>query len=81
MERIVILGGVPLKGRVEISGAKNAALPVLASSLLSTGVCRITNVPELRDVTTLTKLLSSLGVAIQNPEPRTLVLDPTEIRG
>ncbi len=81
MERIVILGGTPLKGRVEISGAKNSALPVLAATLLSSDICRLTNVPELRDVSTLTKLLASLGVKIEKPEPRSLVLDPTEISG
>jgi UDP-N-acetylglucosamine 1-carboxyvinyltransferase len=81
MERIVIEGGVPLQGSVKISGAKNSALPILAASLLADGFCRLSNVPDLRDVKTMGTLLSGLGVRIEKPSPGTWILDPTEITG
>ena len=62
MERLVIKGGKPLYGEVKISGAKNAALPILAASLLTKGKYRIDNVPYLRDVDTMNSLLGTLGV-------------------
>jgi UDP-N-acetylglucosamine 1-carboxyvinyltransferase len=61
MDRLSIKGGKPLKGDVEISGAKNAALPILASSLLTAGRNTIDGVPDLRDVRTMGKLLSHIG--------------------
>jgi UDP-N-acetylglucosamine 1-carboxyvinyltransferase len=65
MEKLVIEGGKRLCGTVEISGAKNAALPILAATLLSEEKCLITNVPPLRDVQTMIKILRSLGVRVQ----------------
>jgi UDP-N-acetylglucosamine 1-carboxyvinyltransferase len=62
LDRIVISGGFPLKGTVTIAGAKNAALPILASTLLSGGDCVLSNLPHVRDVTTMIKLLGLLGV-------------------
>ena len=62
MDRIVISGGLPLKGTVTIAGAKNAALPILASTLLGGGDCVLSNLPHVRDVTTMIKLLGLLGV-------------------
>ncbi|MBQ3033873.1 MAG: UDP-N-acetylglucosamine 1-carboxyvinyltransferase [Deferribacterales bacterium] len=62
MERLVIKGGKPLYGEVRISGAKNAALPILAATLLATGKYHIGNVPYLRDVSTMNSLLGTLGV-------------------
>jgi hypothetical protein len=53
MDAFVIRGGKPLKGRVQISGAKNAALPVMAATLLSPGVHTLRNVPVLRDTITM----------------------------
>ncbi|MEJ2627236.1 MAG: UDP-N-acetylglucosamine 1-carboxyvinyltransferase [bacterium] len=61
MEKIVIKGGKTLKGTVKNSGAKNAVLPVMASTLLADGEYRIGNVPELRDVRTMSSLLTSIG--------------------
>lgn len=61
MDRIRIEGGKPLKGVVEISGAKNAALPILISSLLSTGCNTYHNVPDLRDIHSTLDLLNHLG--------------------
>ncbi len=65
MDQIRIIGGVPLHGVVEVSGAKNAALPILAASLLGGGECIIDRVPQVRDLITMTKLLALLGVDVQ----------------
>lgn len=65
MEKIVIEGGVPLIGEVTISGAKNAALPIMVASILSSGTSIISNIPHLRDITTMGKLLTGLGVRFQ----------------
>ncbi len=62
MERLIVKGGSSLKGRTRISGAKNAALPMLAATLLTGGEFTFTNVPMLHDVTTLVMLLKDLGV-------------------
>jgi UDP-N-acetylglucosamine 1-carboxyvinyltransferase len=62
MDKLVIQGGHTLKGAVKISGSKNAVLPVMAATLLADGNYRIDNVPDLRDVTTMIKMLHSLGL-------------------
>ncbi len=64
MEKLVIEGGRPLKGEVRISGSKNAALPILAATLLTEEACVIRNVPDLRDTSTMVRLLRSLGKAV-----------------
>src|SRR4051794_22597616 len=61
MDKIVIEGGASLKGEVTISGAKNAALPILASSILAEGEHLFRNVPDLADVRTMNKLLAIMG--------------------
>jgi len=61
MDKIVIQGGVSLKGKVTVSGAKNAALPILASSILAEGEHLFRNVPDLADVRTMCKLLGTMG--------------------
>ncbi|KAF5053299.1 UDP-N-acetylglucosamine 1-carboxyvinyltransferase [anaerobic digester metagenome] len=61
MDKLVIEGGVPLKGTVTISGSKNAALPILLASILVEGEVRLSNVPDLRDIGTTLKLLELLG--------------------
>jgi len=81
MERIIIDGGVPLQGTVRISGAKNAALPILAASLLSDAPCTLSNVPDLRDVSTMGRLLEGLGVAIGKGPAGTWRLDATKVSG
>jgi UDP-N-acetylglucosamine 1-carboxyvinyltransferase len=65
MDRLVITGGNPLRGEVAVSGAKNAALPILASTLLGGGPCRVSNVPRVVDVLTMAKLLRMLGAAVE----------------
>ncbi len=64
MDKLAIEGGAPLEGEVRISGAKNAALPLLTAALLSAEPLRLTNVPHLRDVTTMLGLLSQMGVEV-----------------
>ncbi|MBI2711636.1 MAG: UDP-N-acetylglucosamine 1-carboxyvinyltransferase [Bdellovibrio sp.] len=64
MDKIKIIGGKPLNGKVEVSGAKNAALPILISSLLADGPCRFSRVPRLQDIRTTLKLLGHLGVSV-----------------
>lgn len=61
MEKLVIQGGVPLKGTIRVSGAKNAALPILMGSILLSEPARFTNVPNLRDIRTTIGLLDILG--------------------
>lgn len=68
MDKIVIKGGEPLYGNVQISGAKNAALPVLASALLTSGENTFHNIPDLVDIKTIKKLLKSMGVQIDGNE-------------
>jgi UDP-N-acetylglucosamine 1-carboxyvinyltransferase len=62
MQKLSIQGGTPLSGEVRVAGAKNAALPILAASLLTASPVRITNVPELNDSRTMVKLLERMGV-------------------
>ena len=62
MDRFQIQGGLPLRGEVRVSGAKNAALPILAATILAEGPCRIEGVPELRDIETLLQILRTLGM-------------------
>jgi UDP-N-acetylglucosamine 1-carboxyvinyltransferase len=61
MDLLVIKGGKTIKGEVVISGAKNAALPIITASILAPGVHQITNVPELRDVATMGRLIGNMG--------------------
>lgn len=65
MDKIVISGGRPLHGDVQISGAKNAALPVLTAALLTEEPCTFSNIPDLVDIKTAGKLLRNMGVEIE----------------
>jgi len=79
MDKLLIRGGVPLSGEVRISGAKNAALPIMCAALLSGAPLRLTNVPHLRDVTTLLNLLGGMGVAVSLDEKLGLELDAARV--
>ena len=68
MDKFVVQGGKPLHGDVRISGAKNAALPVLASALLAPGTSTFHNIPDLVDIKTIKKLLINLGLEIEGNE-------------
>ena len=65
MDKIIVEGGQSLAGEVKISGAKNAALPILVSSLLTDGLCTFSNVPNLKDIESINLLLSHLGAKIE----------------
>lgn len=65
MDKILVEGGRPLNGQVSISGAKNAALPILVSSLLTDGQNTYRNVPNLRDIRSINELLASLGASVE----------------
>jgi UDP-N-acetylglucosamine 1-carboxyvinyltransferase len=73
MDKIVVEGGVPLRGAVQVSGAKNAALPVIAASLLAEGDHVIGNVPDLADVRTMGKLLAHMGCEFERSGDRVAV--------
>ncbi len=75
MDRLIIEGGRPLQGSVQICGAKNAALPELAACLLSDRPLTLTNVPDLADITTMCRLLEGYGVKVTRPNASTLVVD------
>ncbi len=74
-----VRGGAPLRGAVAIGGAKNAALPIMAASLLTSGTCTIRNVQRIEDIATLTDLLRSLGARVEFPEPHTAVIDASNL--
>ena len=79
MDRLLIEGGVPLAGEVRISGAKNAALPILCASILSGEPLRISNVPHLRDVTTMLGLLAQMGIAVSVDDKLGIELDASAL--
>jgi UDP-N-acetylglucosamine 1-carboxyvinyltransferase len=71
VDKLAVEGGLPLHGELRVSGAKNAALPLLTAALLTSAPLRLSNVPHLRDVTTMLRLLAQMGVEItreQKPE-------------
>jgi UDP-N-acetylglucosamine 1-carboxyvinyltransferase len=64
MDKLIIQGGVPLAGEIRVSGAKNAALPLMCAALLTPEEVTLSNVPHLRDVSTMVRLLSQMGVEV-----------------
>ncbi len=72
MDKLIATGGTPLTGEVRISGAKNAALPVMICSLLTEETLTISNIPHLHDITTTMELLAQLGVKLQVGEKLTI---------
>jgi UDP-N-acetylglucosamine 1-carboxyvinyltransferase len=79
MDKLVIEGGTPLEGEVRVSGAKNAALPILCAALLCREPVTLRNVPRLNDVRTMQSLLSQMGVAIDATTPGSVTLDAATI--
>lgn len=73
MDKLIIKGGKRLKGEVAISGAKNAALPVIAATMLSSGESIINNVPDLRDIKTMGRLLENMGAEFSYKTNKTIV--------
>jgi UDP-N-acetylglucosamine 1-carboxyvinyltransferase len=80
MDKIRIVGGNPLSGRVDISGAKNAALPAMAASLLTAEAVHLTNIPYVRDVLTMRNLLMDMGVDAEVREDGTATLKASNVR-
>lgn len=79
MDKLIIKGGKPLNGEIKISGAKNAALPILAATLLAQAPVTIANVPHLQDVTTTMRLLGSMGVQLTVAEQMQIEVDSAQI--
>ncbi|MHB1100801.1 MAG: UDP-N-acetylglucosamine 1-carboxyvinyltransferase [Burkholderiales bacterium] len=79
MQKLVIEGGIPLQGEIRISGAKNAALPILCATLLSRETLHVENVPHLKDVTTMLSLLAQMGVGITLDSSQCVELSGREI--
>jgi UDP-N-acetylglucosamine 1-carboxyvinyltransferase len=79
LDKLIITGGVPLTGDVRISGAKNAALPILAATLLATSPCTIGNIPHLHDITTTMELLGRMGVSLVVDERMNIEVDTSTI--
>jgi len=79
MDKLLITGGNRLAGEVRASGAKNAALPILAATLLADGECVLSNVPHLRDITTTMELLGRMGVGLTVDERMRIHADATRV--
>lgn len=79
MEKLVITGPTPLKGEVEINGAKNAAVAILPATLLINGVCTINNLPNISDVQILCKILEEMGAKIVWNTPNEITIDTRNI--
>lgn len=79
MDKLIATGKVPLRGEVRISGAKNAALPLMIASLLTEETLEISNIPHLHDITTTMELLGQLGVKLQVDEKLSIEADASEI--
>jgi len=79
MDSLVINGGKPLNGEVTISGAKNAALPIMAATLLATDNVTVANVPHLKDVTTMMELLAQLGAKLMVDERMNVQVDANSV--
>ena len=79
MEKYVITGGQHLKGEVEIGGAKNAALAILAAAVMTDDPVRIENVPDVRDTNVLLQAMESIGVKVNHIERHTVELDSSQL--
>ena len=80
MDKLIIKGGVPLKGEIRISGAKNAVLPIMAATLLADSPLIIRNIPHLHDVTTTMELLGQMGVLLTVDEKMDIEVDARPIK-
>ena len=79
MEKYIINGGKRLEGEVEISGAKNAAVAILPAVVLSDGICRIENIPNIADVASSLGILAHLGAQVRRINKNTVEIDPRGI--
>ena len=79
MEKFVVNGGKPLFGEVNISGAKNAAVAIIPAVILCDEPCQIENIPNISDVTLISKILQQMGAKVKRINRSTLYIDPTHI--
>lgn len=79
MDQIRVVGGKSLKGEIKISGAKNAALPLMTACLLTDQPFELDNVPQLADIKSMTELLNTLGVEVQQPEPNAVTFTAKDL--
>ena len=78
MDKLIIKGGVPLHGEVTVSGAKNAALPIMAAAILARGKVLLRGVPRLRDINTMIDILRELGVEVAWSGENALEIEVTD---
>jgi UDP-N-acetylglucosamine 1-carboxyvinyltransferase len=83
MDRFLIEGGSPLRGSVRIGGAKNAALPAMAAALLTGEPVELDNIPQVRDIITMGRLLAHMGAVVETPDlpPTTMIIRADKING
>lgn len=79
LDKFVITGGNRLTGEVTISGAKNAAIAIIPAAILSDGVCRIENIANITDVSSITRILYDMGAQVRTIDKSTLEIDPRKI--
>lgn len=79
LDKFVITGGNRLTGEVTISGAKNAAIAIIPAAILSDGVCRIENIPNITDVSSITRILYDMGAQVRTIDKSTIEIDPRKI--
>jgi UDP-N-acetylglucosamine 1-carboxyvinyltransferase len=80
LEKFVIKGGKPLRGQVNISGAKNAAVAILPATILARGKCIIENLPDISDVATCARILQDMGAVVRSINKTTLEIDTTHVK-
>lgn len=80
MDKFIVKGGIPLKGEVSVSGAKNAAIAIIPAAILSDGICRIENIPDITDVSYITRMLYDMGAKVRTINKSTLEIDARPIR-
>lgn len=81
MEKIIINGGIPLNGEIEVSGMKNSAVAVIFASLLVDGIVTLTNVPHILDVDVALQIMERIGCKVERPEYTTVIIDASGASG
>lgn len=80
MERLIVVGGKPLKGTVRVGGSKNAALPLIFATILTENACTIENLPSIRDVEMSLEILTSMGATVRYLDRTTVEIDTKDLR-
>ena len=79
MEKFEIIGGKPLYGEISVCGAKNAAVAIIPAALLVDGVCRIENIPDIKDVNLILQMLQHLGAKVEHIDETTISIDASKL--